>query len=84
MKPLNTNDGWEDIVNANAKTRNRAKIRRMTKKLWLIVIMLAVIFVNLMLWLLNVIPAVPSLWVTGICGAVAAFAAGQVFEACNK
>ena len=84
MKPLNLDDGFESIVNPKtAQRRNREgkKVRR-----WLldIVVLLSVILINLLLWVANVIPAVPSLWITGICVCVVSFLAGRLWEVCSR
>ena len=84
MKPLNLDDGFEEIVNAQT-SRNRAqKSNKVRRWLWLVVALLSAILLNMVLWLLNAIQTVPSLWITGICGAVACFTAGRLFESCNN
>lgn len=84
MKPLNLEDGFEYVVNPKT-AKNREQTGKKVR-FWLkaIVVMLVVIFVNLVLWAANVIPAVPSLWITGSCSTVAAFIAGRLYEVCNR
>lgn len=82
--PLSTEGSFESIVNAGTHERRRQEHKRVRKMLVTIVVALAMILINMILWLLNAIQTVPSLWITGICTAVACFAAGRLYEICSK
>lgn len=84
MKPLDLNSGWEKVV--NPKTAQRREEARQVVQKWLQIIyaLLAVILLNLLLWVVNVMPTTVSLVITGGCGCVGCFLTGRLYEACSR
>lgn len=88
MKPLNTADGWENIVNPHAAKNGTARERvaarrkeRRTKKLLTLACMLAVAAIAAVI--LGITGAVHSAVVTiiaGICVGMACFTFGRYLE----
>ena len=84
MKPLNLNEGFESIVNAGTAKYRKATAKRILKKLRIAVILLAMILINIILWMFGVTPSVPSVIVTEILSCVASFIVGQLWEVNNR
>lgn len=80
MKPLNTKDGWEDIVNPHSKVNQRRRGRRKTGMLVVIVLLLAVVLLVQIAWLLNVCGAIESILISQVLCCVASFIFGRLWE----
>ena len=82
--PLSIEGSFEKVV--NAKTAERRKEKRDMTAAWLkrtfltMVVLVAVLLLNLLLWSLNVIPAGPSSIVSKVITCVVSFLAGRIFE----
>ena len=86
--PLSIEGSFEKVV--NAKTAERRKEKRDMTAAWLnrtfltMVVLVAVLLLNLLLWSLNVIPSGPSSIVSKVITCVVSFLAGRIFEKTNK
>lgn len=78
-QPLSENGSFENIVNAGTSvSRNRKKVW-LIKTFRIIVVLMAAFLTNILLWLFQVIPSVPSVYVSEILTCVISFFAGRIY-----
>ena len=82
--PLSEGGSFEKIVNDGATQRRAAFNQWLTKTLRTIVFLLAILLVNLILWLFRVIPSVPSIYVSEIVTCIVSFLVGRIWEVVKR
>ena len=82
--PLSMDGSYEQIVNSGTRARRSLTSKWVGKILKTIVMLLAVLLVNILLWLFNVIPSVPSIYVSEIITCAVAFLAGRLYEVAKR
>lgn len=83
-KPLNEYDDYESIVNARTREHREQAGEWITKQLKTLVFLLSVFLLNLILWLVDVIPAAPSILLSEVLTCVVSFIVGQLWEAFRR
>ena len=83
-KPLNEYDDYESIVNARTRERREQAGEWITKQLKTLVFLLSVFLLNLILWLVDVIPAAPSILLSEVLTWVVSFIGGRLWEVLRK
>lgn len=82
--PLSEEGSFEQIVNAGTS------ISRNLKKVWFVktfrtvVVLMALLLINILLWLFGAIPSVPSVYVSEILTCSISFLAGRIYEKFSK
>lgn len=83
-KPLNIYDDFESIVNPRTRERREQAGEWITKQLKTLVFLLSVFLLNLILWLVGVIPSAPSILLSEVLTCVVSFIGGQLWEAFRR
>ena len=78
--PLTEHGSFESIVNAGTQERQKSTFKWVRRMLLTIVFLLAALLVNLILWLLNMIPTFVTIMISEVFTCVAAFIAGRLWE----
>lgn len=78
--PLSLDGSFERIVNAGTTQKRKAINKWVKRTLTTILVLLSLELINIILWLCNVIPSIPSVYISEIVTCVVAFLAGRVFE----
>ena len=82
--PLNEYDDYESIVNTRTRERREQAGEWITKQLKTFVFLLSVFLLNLILWLVGVIPTAPSILLSEVLTCVVSFIGGRLWEALRK
>lgn len=79
-QPLSENGSFESIVNSATRMARKQSAMWIHKSLRTIVVMMALFLVNVLLWMLRLIPSIPAVYVAEILTCAGAFVAGRVYE----
>ena len=78
------NDDVERVVNGPAAQRRAMTAKLVHKLLATVVAMLAVLLLNLVLWILNVTPSLLAVLLAVLSSWVTCFALGRLYEICFR
>lgn len=78
--PLSTDGSFEQIVNAGTSFSRKMKKVWFAKTLRTLVVLMAVLLANILLWLFQVIPSIPSVYVAEILTCAISFLVGRIYE----
>lgn len=86
--PLSREGSFEKIVNAKTAEHRKEKADQtaawLTRTLLIMVVLVAILLLNLLLWFLNIIPDGPSSLVSKVITCVVSFLAGRIYEKLGK
>lgn len=82
--PLSENGSFEKVVNARTAVRKQSRQAWFTKSFRILVVLLSILLINIVLWLFQVIPSIPSIYVSEILTCAISFIAGRIYEKCYK
>ena len=82
--PLSTEGSFEQIVNSGTRVSRQLKKVWFAKTFRTIVLLMAVLLVNILLWLFRVIPSVPSVYVSEMLTCGISFLVGRIYEKFSK
>ena len=78
--PLSLDGSFENVVNAGTTQKRKAINKWVKRTLTTVLVLLSLELINIILWLCNVIPSIPSVYISEIVTCVVAFLAGRIFE----
>ena len=78
--PLSVEGSFEHVVNQGTSAARQKNQVWLNKTFRTIVVLMAVLLINILLWLFRVIPSVPSVYVSEILTCGISFLAGRIYE----
>lgn len=83
-KPLDTNSGWENVVNPRTAANRKRTEEKARTFFWWCKAMVLTIVITAVLWVCEEIDGAPALIVSEVATFVAAFLGGRLYEMTNK